>query len=341
MATQILINGVWAATIGGIGALKWSTVADGGSEEASWRMALPDTFTHPALRTGKLVELKAGSANVWSGVLNEPDISADGWQFNAIGLAEEATGYLCLTSGGDTTSTPDTAIDQAILRGLPWTRPVSLQSTPFALTDATDNLNYLSDLLDAWATSQSKRWRVDVNGVVSAAADPTTPTWHMTPGSARIGLADDDYASNLYGRYRSAATTYATVTAADTSAAGKRRREYPVNLTSRGVTTSGNATNILTGMLAKGKARYAWTHPANPSRMQLTTPGGQPAYLPFVRAGDMVRTHGVINEQGTVLPYVDWIIGKTEYEDGADTIQLAPTELAARTLGDVLSLAVS
>lgn len=338
---MVQVNGTWLATVGAVGELKWSTIADGGPEQVSWRMPLPDTFTHPSLRTGKLVKVMFGSAPLWQGILNEPDNSEDGWQFTAIGLADEATGYLCLDAGGNTTSTPDVAIDQAIARGLPWTRPASLSATPFALSDATDNLNYLSDLLDAWATSQGKRWEVDATGAVTAAVDPTTPTWYMTPGSARIGLADDDYASNLYGRYKTAAASYATVTVADSAAAAKRRREYPVDLTSLGVVSSGTATNVLNGMLANGKARYAWTDAATPSRLQLTTPGGQPACLALVKAGDMVRVHGVINEQGTLAPYFDFIIGRTEYEDGADTITLAPTELAPRALGDVLALAVS
>lgn len=341
METQVLCGGVWVATIGAVGSLRWSTIADGGTEEVSWRMPLPDTFTNPAMRTGKLVQLKQGSANVAACILSEPNLNADGWEFTGLGLSDEANNYLCLDSGGNTTSIPDVAIDQAIARGLPWTRPASLSNVAFAATAQTDSLNYLSDLLDAWATNQGKRWAVDADGQVYAYTDPTTPTWYMTPGSARIGLADDDYASNLYGRYKSSVSTYATVTASDATAAAKRRREYPVDLTSLGVVTGAKATATLTGLVTKGAARYAWTEPVTPNRYQLTTPGGTPAYLPFVKAGDMVRTFGVVDEQGNVTPYFDWVIGKTEYEDGAQTIQLSPTTMAARALADVLSLALA
>ncbi len=342
MPTELIVGGRWLFTIGPYGELKWSTVADGGLEEISWRMPLPDTFSHPALRTGALVQLKSGPGSLGYAKLSQPNVTEDGWDFTAIGLDDELrTAHLCLDSGGNTTSTPDVAVDQAIADGFNGTRPVSLSAGPYAQTNATDAVNYVGDLLDAWATSESKRWRVDSDGRVVAAVDPTTPTWFMTPGSARIGLADDDYASDLYLRYRSGATTFATVHVSDPLASAQRRKAVPVDLTSLGVITSGKATSVGNGMLAKGKARYAWTDAVNPSRLQLTTPGGQPAFLPFVKAGDLVRTFGVTNEQGLIVPYFDWVIGKTEYEDGADTIQLAPTQLAARNLGDILTLAVS
>lgn len=335
--TEIRINGVWAATIGGIGKPSWTTVADGGSESASWRMDLASGFTHPALRPGALVEIFAGSFGVWSGILNEPDDSPDGWEFTASGLAAEAAGYLCLDSGGNTTAVPNTAIDQAIARGLPWTRPTSLDSTSFAAQNSTDALNTLSDLLDAWAHTNSKRWVVSPSGEVAAVTDPTTPDWHLSPGSGRVGLADDEYASDLYVRYRPDAVSYATVHVADPLATVAHRREYPVDATSLGVVTSTKAANVGAGLLARGRARYGWTAPIQASRLQMTTPGGTPAYLPFVKAGQMARLHGVMNDQGLPVPYVDFVIGRTELEDGADEITIAPVNMAARTLGDVLA----
>lgn len=341
MALDVTVGGTWLTSLHGWGELKFSTIADGGSEEVSWRMDLAPSFTHPSFRMGKLVEIKAGPSNVWKGVLAEPDVSAEGWTFTAIGLADEATGYLCLDSGGNTTSTPDVAIDQAVARGLPWTRPASLSNVPFAVSNDTDNLNYLADLLDAWAQSQSKRWAVTPDGEVYAYSEPTEPSWFTSPGAVRLGLADDDYASNLYVRYKTSATSFATQAVSDATAAATRRREYPVDATSLGIIDSTKATAVGTGLLARGKARFAWTDAITVSRNQLTNAGGTPAFLPFVRAGQMVRSFSVVNEQGVTLPYVDWVIGKTEYVDGADTITLAPTTLAPRSLGDVLALAVS
>lgn len=340
---MVVLDDLWLPAVAnpiGIHDLKWSHAANGGCEQTSWSMNLPPTFTHPNFTGGAIVKIKLGPTNLFQGVLNEPDKNADGWSMSAAGLASAATGYLCLDSAGNTTSTPDVAIDQAIARGLPWTKPTSLSNVPYAASDNTVAVNKLSDLLDTWALSQGKRWGVDADGVVYAVADPTTPTWYINAGAGTIGLADDDYASNLYGRYKSGPTSYATATASDATAAATNRREEAVDLTPLGLITNAKATAVLNGMLANGKARYAWTSALTLGRWQITTPGGQPACLSFMKAGDMARIFGLTNEQGSPTPYVDFVIGRTEYEAGTDTITVSPVNLAARNLGDVLAVAV-
>lgn len=342
MSIQLRANGIWVATIGGVGELKWSTLADGGLEQVSWRMPLPDTFSHPALRTGALVELFVGPESLGGAIMAEPNLSDEGWEFTAIGLHDELfSAYLALDSGGNTTSVPDTAIDQAIADGFPVTRPASLSADAFAEAETTDFLNYVGELLDAWAESASVRWRITPQRTIGAFADPMTPDWYLTPGAARVGVADDEYASDLYLRYRDSASTFATVHVQDAAASARRRKAVPVDLTSLGVITSGKADDVGEGMIAKGKARFAWTDAVNPSKYQLTTPGGTPAFLPAVRGGQMVRAFGVLNPQAPAARFYDFIIGRTEYEAGANIIQLTPVELATRKLGDVLSLAVA
>jgi hypothetical protein len=337
MSVQVRINGQWLSSIAPWGELNWSHNADGGCAEASWKMDLPNTYSHPALTRGKIVEIKVGPENVWKGVLLEPDVDDD-WTFTAQGLSALAKDFLCFDASLNTTSKPNTAVDQAILRGLPWTKPNSLSSPAFAATDTTAELNYVADLLNAWSTSESKRWGVNADGEVYAQIDPTTPTWHLTPGAGRFGLADDDYASDLFIRYLTSGAGYATATVADTVArANFGRREYGVDGTPRGLLTSTQAAALGTGLLAKGKARLGYTNAVEVSRYQLTTPGGTPAYLPFVKAGDLVRMFGVRNEQGQPLNYVDWVIGETHYEAGSETIGLAPVGLVGRTLTDALS----
>lgn len=342
---QVTVDGVWLASIAGVGELTWSHAADGGCESASWSMDLGPAFNHPSLRAGNIVAIRLGAANIWQGILDEPDRAGDGWTFNAAGLSTDARGYLCLASDGlSPVSTPDTAIDQAIARGGSMagvTRPASLSSVPFAATDSTVTLNTLGDLLDVWATNNSKRWGIDANAQLTARSDPTLPTWYLSPGSGKIGLADDDYVSDLYGRFWSAFGVYNTVHVADSTASTAHRREAQVDLINLGITTSGIATATLNGMLAKGAARYNVTDTLTVAQSQITTPGGQPACLSFVKAGDMARLWGALNEQGTPTAYFDFVIGRTEYTAGEKTISIAPVGLAARNLTDVLTLAVA
>ena len=188
---------------------------------------------------------------------------------------------------------PDTAIDAAIARGLKWSRPASLSSTAFvedaATGDQTDALNYLGDLLDAWAQSNSKRWGVDADLNVYAAADPTTPAYHLTPGAGRFGLADDDYASAVFVRYLNASGQYATASA-DNDVTGDQYgiAEYGLDATSMGVLTSTKAAGLAAGALKKGKARLGWTAGITPNPWQLTTPGGTPVPWWLPKAQQMV-----------------------------------------------------
>ncbi len=352
MATDL---GLWVnsrplMTVGAWGDLAWSTLADGGCGDLSWSMQLPLTSANPLLRMGSYVEVRAGGFPLDAGIMAQPDINTDGdglptWSFTATGLAKTAAGMICFDGSGNTTSTPDTAIDAAIATGLRWKRPNSISSAAFTPSagsgDQTDALNKLTDLLDAWALSQSQRWGVDALGNVYAAADPTTPSWYMTPNSGRFGLADDDYASDIYVRYLTAGGTYATAHAGDTVAGGQYGiRQQPVDATSYGVLSSTQANGLAAGALAAGAARLGWTNPVSPNHWQITTPGGTPAPLWMIRGGQMVRLHGVVNEQGQPLPYVDFVIGEANYNAASDAITLSPVGLAARDLTSVIAKAV-
>lgn len=340
MSVEVQVAGQWLSAIAPYGEVGWSHVADGGCKAASWKMDLPLTYAHPALSRGSLVRIAVGTSAVWRGILTEPDVDAD-WTFNAIGLAESSADYECLDGSGNTTSKPDTAIDRAIADGIGWTRPSSLSSSAFGAADTTDGLNRLTDLLDAWADSVGKRWGVNAAGQVYAATDPATPTWFLAPGTDRLGLADDNYASDLYVRYLSS-SGYATAHVFDATARAQfGRREYGMDATSQGLLTPTQAAMIGNSALAKGKARLAFTNGVEVTRNQLTTPGGAPACLAFVKAGDLVRQLGVLNEQGAPVGYVDWLIGETTYQAGADTISLTPVGLADRNIEDIFTVSVA
>jgi hypothetical protein len=161
----------------------------------------------------------------------------------------------------------------------------------------------------------------------------------MTPGSATFGLADDEYASHVYLRYYDGNFDLQTTSVGDDVAAALYgRREYPVDGTNLGSISGASATNIGNGLLAKGMARLGWTNTLEPTKYELTTTGGAQAYLPLVKAQQMVRLHGLTNEQGQPVPYVDFVIGSATYDAGENTLSIAPVGLVARTLSDVLAV---
>lgn len=343
MGQQVKVAGVWLDTIATVADLQTSTTWPGGCAEASWAMDLGPDNTPPALARGALVEIMDGLTRTWVGLLSEPD-RGDGWTLNARGLASEAVSYLCIDSNGNPTSIPDTAIDRAILRGLPWTRPASVSNVRFSVADTTTNLNRLDLLLNAYAESVGKQWAVFADGAVQVAANPTVPTWVLSPGAGVMGVADDDYVSVIYARYVTAVagtppapSAWATTVVADPNAVG--RRERALDLTPLGVMTQSRATSLAQARLDQGKARRGWTNGLEAAATDLWTLGGIPARLCRVKAGDMLRIHGVLDAQGNldVGVSIDVVLGEVKYTDGADTITLNPVGLVDRDLESVLA----
>lgn len=340
---QLRVDGTWLSTIGACGDLSWSgrwAPGGAGPYEASWRMDLPAKFTHPALRRGKYVEIKIGVSRPWFGELREPKRGADGWEFSARGIPDVLGSALCLNASLDTTSKPNTAVDQAIARGnLPITRPNTLSSTAYSDADITDKLNRVRDLLDAWADEEGLTWGVRANGEVFAEEDPTEPDYYMIPGSGVLGIADDDFASALYGRYRSTSTlAYETVELEDdTAIANFGRVEHPADLSALGPISAARAGNKLQGLINKGKARLGWTNTLEPSIYQITTSRGVPVDPRFIREGQMIRLFGVTDESRAATSTIDIVIQEYVCHSGATRISLAPKGLADRVLSDVLT----
>lgn len=341
---MVKVGGYWLHQIGSYSDLTITDRWPGGNFEASWTMELPVGYTHPALHNDAPVQVLDGAFGVWTGRLTEPNRST--WECVAAGLSRQASSgssgiaYMALDGSGNSTNVPDTAIDAAIARGLPWVRRASFSSTAYAAS--TDSLSSLGDLLDGVADEQGKRWAVWADGAVILAADPTTPSWHLTPGAADLGYADDEYASTIVGRYlRSSDLTYQTVIVTDADAEANRgHREYPVDLTPLGPTTSTRATSIANSILAKGKSRLGWTNGIEAGSWDITTPGGIPADLTLINAGDMIRLHGIWDERLSV-PYLDVVIGERQYQVGEQTVQLTPVDYQARTLASVVEDALA
>lgn len=318
----------------------------GGFHEATWEMDLPVDFDHPALQRGALLEVMDGGLRIGQGILAEPGRTEKGKSFVALGLYREAEHYLCFDGSGNSTSVLDTAINRAISHGAPFTLPTSILTDPLKTGDAVEGLNYLNVLATSAAIEQSKRWWVDADGGFRMSTNETTPTWHIIPGVTYPGVADDDYASALFGRYLQivgGTPTLYTRTAVDVAAAARwGYREYAVDLTPLGSISNARVDNRLAGLLARGKARLSFTDRIEVGPNELLTAGGRPASMSMVATGfgDVVRVHG-LNSYSQWLdgnPYLDFVIGETEWVNGADSISIAPEQFSGRSLADRLTV---
>lgn len=331
---SIKVAGRWIADDDAWGDLQWSTVWHGGCDQASWRM---DSLKRLPYRSGQLVEIVEKGFPVWAGTVLEPD----GDTIHARGLHYQAARTQAVWSGAPTT-TPNLAVSRGITDGLlSWRNYVSLSPDSFGTADGPLTV---ATLLDNWAESVGKVWSVDGQRILHVLAPPTVPRWHVSPGAAQLQIAEDSYVTTLYGLYYNG-TTKLTVSATNAGSAKRHgAREEWIDLTGDNlVLTSVQAQAIVDQRLAMGAARPGWANGLTLAQHELTTPGGSPANLRAVQAGDLIRIQGQYDPTAfTGLPgYIDVIADEVTYVDGAQTIDIKPVGLEARTLQDVLSLAVS
>lgn len=351
-------SSIWAAQIGEYGMwgdlqvqTRWGEGASG-MYEAQWTMPLPPEFEHPILRRGTIVELMDGPWRVGSPlILTEPARGMgldDPWKFVATGIGREVEGtnsWYVDDGTGATTSNAATAIDTAIANGLPWAgRDSSILTTDYGAEP--EGLITIGALLSNIGDALGQRWGVGQNNIVRMLSDPTTPSYQVTPGVASLGIADDEYATVVKGRYLdfTSGVNETAVSPSSPSAVETRygRREFPVDLTGLGAITASAAQDITDGILAKSKGRLGWTNGLTVTSNEILTAGGVPADLSKVAedvgTGCMVRLHGIFND---LLDYngqtwLDIIIGEATYVDGAPTITLNPLGLAARDLAHIV-----
>lgn len=334
---EIRVGGWQMSGIAPWGDLKTNTRLVG-DWQASWSMIRgprKHLQRHPALVYGAPVEVMYGPVCVWCGSLTEPDW--DSGELIALGAPREAEGALSLTATGTMTTKPNTAIDEAIARGaLSWTRGDDFTNTAIGQADGAGDLKSVARLLDAWAEDEDNLngWRVDRRRILrSVADDETAPDWYITPGAGEMGAADDDRVDRMFVRYTAAGGALATASYPAVTPAGGIERG--ADITNRGELTSAKAESIAQGIWRKMQGRSGWTNGLSVSRSQVTTPGGIAANFALIKAGDAMRLLGVQDPRG-LAHNVDVVIGETDYDWSAGTIQLNPVGLAARTFEAVL-----
>lgn len=335
-------GGYWLDSIAPYGGVEttWRCSQEGGGlAQVEWQMDLPYDFDHPALRRGARVELMDGAERIGQADLGEPGRTDVGRSFLATGIYRQAERFACLDADGETTTIPDVAIDRAHAKGSALKRSGVVYSTAVVTGSVTEGLNTLATLLTVLGGEVGRYWTVNADGVIRFPAMPTVPTWHLVPGVADPGTADDEYASALIGRYR---TSGGNVTAIREDTQATARWDYaeaPVDLTPLGNITAGRAQSVLAGLLASGRSRLTFTDRLEVDSNQLLTAGGRPAPLSMVRAGDLVRAYGLeaYSQWLNGKPWLDFVIGEATWANGSDVISIAPVGLAPRTWEDLLA----
>lgn len=342
MTTEVRVGGIPMHALGAVGDVTWTHGWPGGCLTASWAMAGLDRRTLPVgFHRNALVQLLEHGHPLWTGQLDD-FTGVD--TFSASGVSKAAENFPCADGDGDATTNLGAAIQAQIFNG--WQVldiPADWANVP-AGVGSREEYQTLAAALTAASDAAGLRWGVNEHRRIFFAPDPTIPTLHTYVEV--VGRADDDYFTHLIGRFVKSADaegnplTYDTVTRSDPVAAA--RPGGPsfriVDLTKYGVMTSLIAGAVLAQLMNLGGARIGFSERIEVAAGDLLDASGGPAYLPLVKAGQMVRLHGALSPESawTGQTYRDVVIAETPYTDGSGRIVLTPMGLAARTLPDII-----
>lgn len=340
MSTNIRVGGYWLSRESRFGDLEATWEAHGAAD-ASWSMALKAGERPAFMKRGAVVEVYDGPLLIWSGTLAEPD-----WEngnFAAVGIARQGESAQCLNGAGAVTSKPNTAIDQAIARGVVrWTRADSFGTTDLAGPEGASGVNdpdpgSLTDLLDLWAAENSKQWRVTDDGrLVQATDTEATSTWLVLPEQAEFGVADDRLLDRVFLRYSdSAAGVYRTTSfPASTPGGGIERR---ASVVARGPMTAARAASIAQGIYNAAQAgRTGWTNSVDLVAEQIITRGGQRPRISAIRPGHTLTLLGATDPRNG-LGSTSVVIDRVTWRPAEGRVQISPVGKVADTFEEILT----
>lgn len=336
---SVTVNGTPLTFIGSWGEAVGTWRRRGGSWELTWRMYLPLNYRHPDLVRGASVVARIGATSIWRGYISETNW--DEQTFVAAGLCRQ--GETATAQGfGTLSSNPKECVSWGIIRGaLTWSSFNALPNVPLTADADRGALNYVTEVLDAWAVENNVEWWINCGALalVNFAAAPASPRWSVTPGVGVLSLADEDYISDIYAIYAPSPGSTARVEAHDNTQ-GVGRVEKIVDLTQQGFITAAKAQAIIDGILAKTKARTGWSLPIQVTYGQIKTPGAASAALSHIAAqpNQMVRLLGLYDERGSSAS-TDIVVEETvlNFEEGALTIK--PIGLADRDFASIVEAA--
>lgn len=347
----LLIGGQWLRSRGAWGDLQYSFTWPGGCKDMSFSMTTRFASRVSGVIRGADAQVCWGGWPLWRGITLEPDWNGNTVTVTANGLFRQGETYPAFDSAStmNAITNPTTALTTAIGLGLPWTiDTATVPNTDLATGATTDPANTITELLNAWTTQSGNKWYVNQFGLLKFAADPATPSWIVVPGSGDLGIADDDYASNVVLRYNDStagvykSVAYPVLTGAMDAYGLKYGRKVSLqDITDQGPMSAATAATLAQNTYTLTKQRPGWTNGLSLARGELMTPGRTPVHAASVDAFcRLVRLQGVPDEVN-VTPYTDFVVGDTSYADGSDIVSIDPVGLAARTPEDVAAEQIS
>lgn len=312
--------------IGVVGGLRYSTSING-DLTASWQMQLDPKTNHRALAPGRTVRLPYGAAKGWRGVLGNPR-RGDVWEFNAQGFPWLAKNRLAVSSGSGNGLDLDDVVDEAISRGLPWTRTASLPA--LAAGTQQDGTQSLSDSLTTVCDAKGKLWTVDRDGNVTAAVRPTNVAYILQANDTAGGRTVIGFATDVFVTYWDIDTWGVATVLRSVTSRPYGDFEDVLDITDLGPITETQAQEHGDNWLAKRAPRLRFTQAFAATHGQLLSPGGTPVDLATVQAHDGLVKVLLTDPDSAAgelsLGAVRVPMGETDYDVDADVLSITPLD---------------
>lgn len=322
-----------SGTVTRVTGLTWDTTYPGGDTRFTATLTAPPDLNHEGIHAGRRVYIQCGGAVRWSGFLDEPQ-RGNPWQLTGTGLAAMVTDWAAYSTGS---ANLDGFIDGAISRGIPYSRPASLDTT---ITTIPNGSTTLDTALANVGKALGKAWTLTAGGAITLTAPPTAATYVLDTrqplNPTLVGF------TQAVGYYQSGTSTYAQVTAptSQPSAAQQKwgKREGFYDMTSLGVISAANAQTYLNNWLATNLANWRYSNALTVNYGQLRVPGGGPVDLATVRAGCMVLitnvdpSHQLLQAPGQLT----MLVGATHYDADNDVLTLTPVGMKGQDLKSII-----
>lgn len=364
-AYQVRCGGEWMERWGTVVVEEFSTIhrppAEGwcGDLLASFTLGDVDPeFRPPFLDAGSPMEISAGGAVLWEGRITEYEpgrpirVSGQGWgtRLEWVNIFDSDEG-----EPGDQWSSAidaDKALDAAIARGAGLLRYEQLMPTdPNQWPEQPEELpRTLGEVIGIVAQAQGKF--VIVRGREVLLETPAAVTeWIWSPADAAVSRADDEWVSRLFAvalTYRPGSPHFELpgeainrfYLAEDPDVV--EHRERLVDLRKLGPIPEATAQELVDERFAAVKLRHAYTDRLSPHALEWRYINGSWADTDVLRAGDMIRIDGVLNDNDDLSfgMHADVRSRKvTHYGDGRSPL-IEPVGFAPRDLPGALADAV-
>jgi hypothetical protein len=343
----------WLGTLGQVTALTYSFVCPGGADKMSCTVMVPASYRTQMFNPGWTVRVFRGGGVVWTGRLDEPVPTAQGWNLTAVGAGNLGQNFVATYTGTWPAGQPDVSINAAIGRGLPWVNP-GVGSPPGAwLGQAVDSgAQTIADLLKLVCTRGGLTWYVDSQpsgqNVLSVFPLPTavnrllvatTPVGRTLGGDINVLVlryqATADNTSSSGG-----AATYATTTVQNAaSVAMHGPMEVYADLSNAGVMTAAQAQTVGNYVLQIYK-RASWAGPFSARYGDLMNAGGAAIDLGCDQAGTVVRlllSDGSYGGEVTPDP-ITFLVAGYEWNDISETATITPWQYLNQSISGLLGL---